>query len=280
MKTQKALSTLLIAMLLTACAPTTYYQVYKTASTDKLVLKNNLLLYEDENCKVSYNLWGEGGNIGFQFYNKTDKNIFLNLEESFFIQNGISNNYYKNRVFTNSSSSGTTASRGSSKSISVVGINYLDLIQTNRITATNTVGILSSSGYSVSYNEEKVVCIPSKTSKNIAEYTVNKSLYRDCDLLKYPTKKQIKAKTFTKEESPLIFSNRLTYTLGQRDNIINFENEFYITEISNYPEKEIIEVQYNEYCGQKKTTSSKYFKIFSADKFYIKYSKGIDSWKH
>ncbi len=267
-------------MMFTSCVSTSYFQVYKTVPSDKLIVKDNLLVYEDENCKVSYNLWGEGGNIGFQFFNKTDKNIYLNLEESFFILNGISYNYYRNRVFSNSTSSGATTSRGATATKSVTGLNYLDLIQTNRISATNTVGIMTSSGFSVSYNEEKIICIPSKTSKIISEYYINESLFRDCDLFKYPTKKQIKSKTFSKEQSPLVFSNRIAYTIGQNDNLIKFENEFYVTEISNYPESEMFESKYDEYCGQKSMTMTKYFKNVSADKFYIKYSKGQDTWKH
>ena len=157
-----------------------------------MVLKENLLVYEDENCKVSYNLWNEGGNIGFQFFNKKDKNIYLNLEESFFILNGVSYNYYRNRVFTNSTRSGTLASRGRTASKSVTGINYLDLLQTNTITATNTVELMSSSGFSVSFNEEKICCIPSKTSKIISEYNINEKLFSDCSLFKYPSRNKIK----------------------------------------------------------------------------------------
>jgi hypothetical protein len=280
MKTKKILFLTLFAMFLTSCVSTTsYFQVYKATPSDKLVLKDNLLVYEDENCKVSYNLWNESGNIGFQFFNKTEKNIYLNLEESFFILNGIAYNYYRNRVFTNSTSSGATSYRGATASKSVTGINYFDLLQTNRISATNTVGIMTSSGFSVSFNEEKIVCIPSKTSKIISEYNINESLYRDCDLFKYPTKKQIKSKTFSKTESPLVFSNRIGYTIGLTDNLIKFENEFYVTEISNYPENEMYESKYDEYCGQKDFSITKYFKNGSADEFYIKYSK-VDYWLH
>lgn len=280
MKTKKILFPALIAMMLTSCVSTSYFQVYKTLPSDKLVVKDNLLVYEDENCKVSYNLWGEGGNIGFQFFNKTDKNIYLNLEESFFVLNGVSYNYYRNRVFTSAISSRATTSRGATATKSVTGLNYLDLIQTNKISSTNTVGLMASSGLSVSYNEEKIVCIPSKTSKIISEYNINKSLFRDCDLFKYPTKKQIKSKTFSKEQSPLVFSNRIAYSIGQTDSLIKFENEFYVTEISNYPESEMFESKYAKYCGQKSMTMTKYFKTVSADRFYIKYIKGQDTWKH
>lgn len=281
MKTNKSfILAATIALFLTSCATTSFYQVYKAIPSDNLITKDNYLVYEDDNCKVSYNLWDEGGNIGFRFYNKTNKNIYLNLEESFFILNGISYDYYKNRVFTNSSTSGATTARSATASKSVTGINYLDLLQTNRIQAASSVGLMASSGYSISYNEEKVICIPSKTSKFITEYNINESLFRDCNLFKYPTKKQIKSKSFSKAESPIVFSNRIAYTVGQTENLIKFENKFYVTEISNYPESEILESKYDESCGQKSMTMSKYFKNVSPDKFYIKYTKDMDTWTH
>ncbi len=83
-----------------------------------------------------------------------------------------------------------------------------------------------------------------------------------------------------KRKSPLVFSNRITYSVGQSDNFIKFENEFYVTEITNYPESKMFEFDYREYCGQKSTASSKFYKNVSADKFYIKYKKGTDPWKH
>ena len=207
MKTRILLLTVLTSFLLTSCVSTNFVQVYKAMPSDKLVMQDDRIVYEDDNCKVTYYLWSEGGNIGFQFFNKTDKNIYVKLEESFFILNGIAHNYYKNRVFTNLDSS-------------------------------------------ISYNEEKDVCIPPNTSKNISEYNINESLFRDCDLFKFPTKKQITTKSFTKEQSPLVFSNRISYSVGKNDNLIKFENEFYVTEISNYPENEFIEWKYEKYCGQ------------------------------
>lgn len=280
MKTKKILFSALIAIILTSCVSTSYFQVYKATPSDTLIVNGNLLVYEDENCKVSYNLWDEGGNIGFIFFNNTDKNIYLNLEESFFILNGVSYNYFRNRTFTNSANVGTSANRGTTATKSVTGLNYLDLIQTNKITATNTFGIMSSSGFSVSFNEEKIVCIPSYTSKSITEYHINETLFRDCDLFKYPNKKQIKSKSFSKAQSPLVFSNRISYTIGKSDELITFENEFYVSEISNFPESEMFFSKKFEYCGQKSEEVLTYFKYSAADKFYIKYSVGQDVLKH
>ena len=270
----------MIAGVMTSCATHSFYQVYKVTPDDKITLKENHLVYEDENCKVSYNLWDQSGNIGFVFQNKIGKNIFLNLEESFFILNGIASNYYQNRVFSNTTSSGTSVSRGANATRSVTGANYLDLILTNRFSVSSSVGVINSAGHTVSYAEEKIVCIPGMTSKVIAEFSISQSLFRDCALYKYPTKKQIKTMTFAKSNSPLVFSNRIVYTVGQSGNPVKFENEFYGTQITNYPESEITETKADEFCGQKGTGQTKNFKNVSPDKFYIRYSKGQDGWKH
>lgn len=270
----------LATIMMTSCTSVTYFQVYHATPSDKFVVEDSQLFYEDGNCRVFYNLWSEGGNIGFKFFNKTDKNIYLNMEESFFVLNGISYNYYKNRTYTNSTNSGIATSAGISTTKYVTGVNYLNLLQTNGTSASNAIGLSSSSGFAVSYAEEKIVCIPPKTAKNISEYKINGTLFRDCDLLRYPTKRQIKPLTFSKEQSPLVFSNRIAYTIGQSDSIIRFENEFYINEISNYPESEIFESKYDKYCGQESMTMTKYFKNASADMFYIKYTKGGGSWKY
>lgn len=276
MKKTKIFFIALIAVMFTSCSSKTYFQVYKTAASEKLVAKENQLVYEDDNCKVVYNLWSNGGNIGFQFFNKTDKNIYLNLEESFFVLNGVSYNYYKNRYYTKSSSSGLTTTVGAG----LIGQNYSDFTQGNSILTTNTLGAMSAAAYSVAYTEEKQVCIPPKTSKLISEYAINTSLFRDCELFKYPNAKQIKAKVFSKEQSPLVFSNRIAYAVGQTDNLIKLENEFYVTEISNYPEKEVLEYRFDEFCGQKSLTKKAYFLNAAADKFYIKYYKGQNAWIH
>ena len=282
--------TTIIAVFLTSCGiqQTYYYQVYKAVPTDKLTNTGNRLVYEDDNCKVSYNLWEQGGNVGFTFYNKTDKDIYLNLEESFFILNGKAHNYYRNRTFSNSINSGTKTSQSATVSKSITGINYQDLQQTNRVQATNGIELTASSGYSISYNEEKIICIPPKASKSIIEYGITESLYRDCDLFLYPyanprlkaTANQIKTKKFSKDESPFVFSNRITYAVGQSSNTVKFENEFYISEISNYPGWMMFEVRYDEFCGQKSIFQTEYFKDASHDKFYIKYIKRDNRQKH
>lgn len=281
MKTNTNFWSLMIAMmLLTSCGSVSYYQVYEAAPVSELKTADNYLFYEDEHCKVEYNFWDAGGNIGFSFYNKTDNNIYINLEDSFFILNGVAYDYFQNRVFTNTKNSGTSKSGSVAASKSVTGFNFWDLLQTNSLQASSSASTMVSSGYAVSYAEDKVIVIPSKTAKIVTEYNINEALYRDCDLFKYPTKKQINTVDFSKNDSPIVFSNRITYKLDGAIDHVKFENAFYVAEISNLPESEFLVSKSQEYCGQKSKMAKKFFKETAPDKFYIRYTKGTDPWKH
>lgn len=275
MKTNFFIIISLIVVLSTSCATHEFYQVCKTTPESNITMKDNLLVYEDNNCKVIYNLWDDGGSVGFQFYNKTEINIYLNLEECFFISNGVANNYFKNRVYTYSTNIGSTQSIAKS----MTGINYLQLIQTN----SASVNAMSSNGKSISSKEDNIICIPALTSKIIKEYSVTETPYRDCDLLRNPNKKQIKTLTFEKGNSPIVFSNRIEYKVGQTGAPIKFENRFFVSEITNYPKSEIIESKDDKYCGEVISTTNEkieYYKNVSPDKFYIKYSWSSTEFKH
>jgi hypothetical protein len=114
----------------------------------------------------------------------------------------------------------------------------------------------------------------------ISEYVINKELFRDCDLLKYPTKKEAKTKTFDLDNSPFVFSNRLSYSLSKDGEIKTITNGFYVNEITNYPSEEVVGWRYKEYCGQKAMSATKYYKKKSPDMFYINYIEDRDYWDH
>lgn len=264
----------LIGILFSSCS-TTFYQIYQTKSEGNLETTNQEIFYEDEDCKISYNMWDNTGDIGFKFYNKTDQNIFINLEESFFVLNGIANNYYKNRVYSNSKMKGSELSANESAALAVNTANLFGLLQNSQ-----GVSVSSSSGRSISYTEEKIIVIPPNTAKIIDEYNINNSLYRDCDLYRYPTKKQIKTLSFDKNNSPLVFSNRIAYSKGESMELKRIENSFYVSDITNYPEKEATTSEKAEFCGEKDMKPTVYFKNVAVNKFYLMYSKGKNGKKH
>ncbi len=278
MKFINLLFTISTVLILSSCATTSFYQLYEVKPANESIAKSNMLFFEDESCKITYNLWANGGNIGFNFYNKTNEKIYVNLNESNFILNGFAYDYYKNRTFTTSDSKSVSASKTSNGSVAITGINVYNNIQTNQVKSSSSANHSSSVGYAVTIKEDSIICVPAKTTKRISEYSINNTLIRNCDLYKYPSKKNIKTKSYSIEESPIVFSNLITYKI--KGKIVTVKNEFYVSEITNYPYKEFFEYKYDEYCGQKSVSNTQYYKFYATDKFYINYSKGQDAWKH
>ena len=280
MKTKNYLIVILLTVFTLSSCRTTFYQVYRATPTDRSMANKDALVYEDENCEVTYNLWSHGGNMGFGFFNKTKENIYLNLDECFFVRNDVANDYYLEREFTQSSNMGSKSSRKKGGSVALTGLNFLGLIQSNQAAAEVSESLMTSSGSSVSVKEKKIITIPPGTLKYISEYNINESLYRDCDLLKYPKRKQVRTLHFMKDDSPYVFSNRITYRVGEAAAPVQFENQFYVSEITNYPEKEIVEKEYDEFCGEKSKERYNFFKVKSPDRFYIMYLKNFQDTKH
>jgi hypothetical protein len=291
----------LCCILLSSCVRTPYYQVYKVKPTTEIKQPGNSLVYEDENCKVLYDFWGEGGDAGFLIYNKSDKDIFVNMKESFFICNGIAYDYFKNREFTSTNSTSQSsmytysATNTYSAFASIIGAiavsgNYNGFKQTNSVAtglgASKSVSYGASAGKSVSntssrgvnIKEQDIVCIPPQSAKVISEYNINENLYRDCNLFLKPSKKKIKTSSFSEKDSPFVFSNRITYSVDGQSTPIKIEQKFFVLEITNYPEEEITEMEVVEKnCADEveSTVKEKYFKNDTPDKFYIRYNSRL-----
>jgi hypothetical protein len=269
-----------LTLVLASCKSNVFYQIYKAEPTVALAEVNGVFQYEDDQCVITYDLWADGGNVGFRFFNKTDQNIYVNLEETFFIRNGTAFNYYKNRVFSQSSSTGSTETLDATKAKYVEDLDNVQLQKTTRRTRRQSVEIVNSSETGVTYAEEKVVVIPGKASKVFQEHLAANTLYRDCDLKKYPKGKKEDKKTFTAETSPLVFSNRIVYITGNDGKRKQVENGFYVSEISNISEKGATEMRREEFCDQKSKIKTRQFKAPAPVKFYYRYAKNRDYWKH
>ena len=125
MKT-KFLSLLCVAVLCASCAQTYHFvQVFETQSSNQsapVKQQNGGLVYEDDECLVFYSLWANGGDASFGIFNKTDQIMYVDLSKSFFIRNGIANDYYKERArgvtTTNSTSTQLSSSVAASANLS------------------------------------------------------------------------------------------------------------------------------------------------------------------
>ncbi|MCX8479476.1 MAG: hypothetical protein ORN56_06765, partial [Chitinophagales bacterium] len=65
----KRLSLIFLTLLLSSCASSVYYQVFN-AQIENGTIAEDKIIFEDKNCIASYNLWSEGGDIGFNIFNK------------------------------------------------------------------------------------------------------------------------------------------------------------------------------------------------------------------
>lgn len=260
-----------LTLLVTSCKSLTYYQILSTTPVENVAIVENNLVYENKECKITYDFWSEGGDIGFIFQNKTNEMIYLKLDECFFVLNGMANNYYRNRTFTGSKSTVASFASGLSASTTTSNASFTN---ENRMAIGNVHGLTSRNESSVTFNEEKMVCIPSNSYKVISEYLISESMYRDCDLLRYPmTKKQTRTLSYTKDNSPIVFGNRIAYTIGKSNEIKHIENNFFVDKITNYPENDVIEQKPAKVCDEMTLLMKRYFKTASPNMFYFQYSK-------
>ncbi len=265
MKT-KFLSLLCVAVLCASCAQTYHFiQVFETQSSKQsapVKQQNGGLVYEDDECLVFYSLWANGGDASFGIYNKTDQIMYVDLGKSFFIRNGIANDYYKERVWSESTTNTTSAQISStvsayrnlsysSGSNAYYFGNYGNLplstddpiFTSANVQFSSTEGRLrsaaiantyaTSNSASISAKEQRIVAIPPHSSKIISsEYAISNIIMKDCDLERFPNEKS--SISFNESNSPLNFSNYITFRLGdnQQDRVI--ENNFYVSKIINY----------------------------------------------
>ena len=274
---KKLIVFVLAVVILTGCKPTTFYQLYNVASSQKTIKKQDTgFEYENKDCKINYNLWSASGDIGFVFHNKTSKSITLNLDECFFIQNGFAEDYYQNRIFTNTKGRQISQSNSLGASKQITGINLSGYLQTNGASASvNSTGTLKSEN-SISYEERPKVTVPAGSSKYIRGFILNSELIRDCDLIRYPKSKKSSSLNFSEKDSPLQFENIISYTLA--DKKVTTKNQFYVSNITNYTSSSFFDYKTVEFCGDKSYNQKKIFKFYDLNKFYVKYSKTAEDY--
>ena len=290
---------MVVCAMLSSCAPTTYFQMYQTQPISDISMRNDCMVFEDENCEILYNFWKEYGEIGFVFHNKTSENIYLHLDECFYVENGIAYDYYRNRIFTNSKSYVTASQLNNiygsyvTKSNASANANYYQIgaygsgnaygSQTtykNGYVSGSRGTITSASSNSVSVAEKQIICIPANTSKIITEFDITSSVYRSCDIYRNPGRKDPHSVTFTKDNTPLSFGNLIAYSIGESERLVRVNNEFYVSKISNYSSTEITKRESVVECGKKKDREIRVFKESGPNQFFIRYDLMNDGRKH
>lgn len=256
------------------------------------------MLYEDENCIISYNFWCENGNSGFVVTNKTSQTLYIDLSESFFIKNGMVYDYYQNRKYTFSSSNSysdfsSMASQGYSQNntnvlrpaaASSIGMLILNTVGAS-MTTTNSKGVSVANSHGIEYSEKPIVAVPQGSSRLISEYCIEKNLFALCNMdtpngksesiyminNRYklsPNDLKVGATHYTENDSPLYFSNSISYKVGSEGKTIMVKNSFYISDVTNrYGKDEVIIDKYSNCQGVRE----KHMKDYGLNRFYNTY---------
>ena len=91
---KKILLMCFVVTLLTSCKSSfDYYQVYTVKSN--LTKVDNGYVFENSDCKMSYDFWSLYGMNELLIENKTDKNMYIALDQSSVVYNGQSQTYYQ-----------------------------------------------------------------------------------------------------------------------------------------------------------------------------------------
>lgn len=265
-----------IVFLATSCSP--MFQILEATSPDTK-LENDKYIYENKDVKITFDFWSDGGSVSFFMYNKLDQPIYIDWDKSHLIYNGTSYEYWYDSEEIKSFYNSTSQINSNSYGNSITNI-ITDGTTTNGISASqnskSTFGNKTSFALVTKSTPKKIIHIPSKSGVFVSKFSISKSPYFNCDfnLKTNMSKKDIKTKTFSKDESPLNFRNYITYSLKEsfeESKIV--DNEFYISAIQNMNLFTFQgEQEYVKYCLSNGMKASKFqysYPFKKPNRFYI-----------
>lgn len=271
MKNYYCYAAMLLALFTSCATEKYYYQVYEVVSQD-VSQKENVLSYENADCQITYNLWSEGGNLSFLIHNKTDKNLYVVMPQSFFILNGVANDYYSESSYSHSVTN--SAALSASRQLSISGFLTNGYYwYPSRITRQYGATIGTSTTEAIETKEMAFVCVPPKSSKFVRGFNLSDHIYKDCDNSNenYP-KSSSSIVRYTKDDTPLSFRNRIAYTFNNQSSDVNYiEHQFWLSSLQNFSEKAAISKQKVEECETNARKVQRSFTMYSPNKFYNKY---------
>jgi hypothetical protein len=217
-------------LLLASCGQ--FIQLVETESVGKDPVSKNGVC-ENEDIKISYDMWSEDGITYFSIYNKTDKPVYVDWKRSVFIYNDWKNDYWVEKSTTEA----YLVPSGSGKSItyerkqSTVVAERYTFVPPHTYVSVPMTYVIMNNGLQV--NTE--ISGSGKTRILITQSLKNDKTAIKTKIQSSTGKGQVKAyeKTFTKENSGNRFRNFLTYSFSENFSDEKYiENEFYVNKIT------------------------------------------------
>lgn len=214
-------------MLLWSCGSS--YQLYQLQAPQ--AKSGDKLVFENEDIRIGYNFYSDGGDSGFAIFNKSDRPLYVDLGNTHFVLNDIAQTYFQNRSYM----SGKSVKDSKHKS----SLYFTGETSTIEHTSAQTI------------NEQRVIAIPSNTMKVFSGFAVSRKVYNE---KKFATKSK-NVKKFNNQTSPFKIRNVITYRFNETDteNNTTFENNLWVHTIKNVKGKEIYPDPRSFYIEYKKS---------------------------
>lgn len=225
-------------MLCSCSSVYTYYQVFKASpanNLDKTTILSDGVVYKDANCEIYYSFWGRNGNASFLFLNSSDSIIYIDMKNTFFINGGRCYNYYEDRSWTKSVASSVSSS--STNTGSIIG-KVEDSFNPNKyyigyIAQSNSASYTVNGSRSTTVQEPDIIAIAPKSFKVIrCNYDINSQKYMSCDIKNTDVPDSL---DFNQENTPIRFSNYITYKVGKTGEDKIVDNQFYVSQVKIVP---------------------------------------------
>lgn len=223
--------TLALVMTVVSCNTTRYLQVYDIMPGEGVELRDGYPVYDDGVMTVAYDFWGDGGRADCFITNNGEENIYVDLAETFFVKNGLSDTYYKERTHTE-----TWTSAVETKAVALSSGGAAMLTPFHSYTYGVMQGASSSVGNSLSETQQQIVVIPPGTMAFVGGHSILSGNYLTNRGYEHDPGSSNKGETeYTAGSSPLKLGNIITYRIGRDDEWHDLRNEFYLHRLTDYP---------------------------------------------
>ena len=232
----KKIKFLLLTVLMFVFSSCTQFVYVYEIEKDGVISNEELYVYEDSVLQIAYSFWDNHGRLCFLLTNKSDKPIYIDWKKSSFIKNGVTFSYWDD-VEIRKLNGVVVSSRLNNASLE------------NTLLPFNSLSVGSDYYSSVEYitKQERITFVPPKTSLIRDDYKIirmnlrinqsNQKVIAKEDT--YSKKSNVITENFTKENSPLIFRNFITYSYNEEFNEeIRVDNLFYLNRVKKMRKRE------------------------------------------
>ncbi len=269
------LSAMVIAItaLLASCSQS--IRLTETESVGKNAVVNSVC--ENEDLKISYDMWAENGIMYFSVFNKADKPMYIDWKRSVFVYNDWKNNYWVDKSTTETYlvPVGTGKDIAYERKVSTVNAERYTFIPPHTYISVPMT-------YTIAGSIMTTNTAATGEGKATVTYTDNLKADKSASKVKIPSstgKGNVPAweKNFTAENSPNRFRNFLTYSFDEKFATEKFvENEWYTSKYTQMSSKNFFgkktKVKVNVKIGGKKTSGK--VKVYDSP-----YRKGTSFYK-